>query len=299
MLLLLGVVVVALHPLQLADRLAHEVGEALHDAVHHLVAVGQRVVLRPAQLPDVGPELVGALHQIRQVEVGQGDPPLLHRLPGDADVMLRDLVAHAARARVQEQPHPALFVGGHLDEVVARAEGAELQLPPARVRAGVEARLLRLGRQPFHPRARGGRQLLVGAARRERHRALDGVTQRRQIGAQLVGMELRPHRRHPAPDVHADRRRDDRPEGRDDRTHGRALAQVRVRHQGDVRVDERQQRSLLGLLTGLVLQQAGPIHQSLVDPFHAATLDGTGVRPPLIYGSPTATQRAWKSSRRR
>jgi hypothetical protein len=37
---------------------------------------------------------------------------------------------------VQEQPHPVLLVEGHLDEVVAGPERAELELPPPAYDAG-------------------------------------------------------------------------------------------------------------------------------------------------------------------
>src|SRR4029453_15080401 len=131
------VVVVAPRPLLLLDRTVPR-GEAGDDAVHHLVAVGQRELLRPPQLADVGPELVGALDQVREVVVGQRDPPALHRLLRDPDVVRGDLVADAPRTRVQEQPHVAPLVDGDLDEVVARPERPGLERPVAPGAAGAE-----------------------------------------------------------------------------------------------------------------------------------------------------------------
>ena len=48
---------------------------------------------------------------------------------------------------MQEQPHPVVLVEGHLDEVVARAERAQLQPPVRRVRRRVEAGRLGLAGQ--------------------------------------------------------------------------------------------------------------------------------------------------------
>jgi hypothetical protein len=78
--------------------------------VHHLLAVQQGEVLRPAQVPDVGPELVGSLDQVGEVTVGQLNPPLLGQGLRDLYVPLRELVADAARSGVQEQPDPVLLV---------------------------------------------------------------------------------------------------------------------------------------------------------------------------------------------
>jgi hypothetical protein len=57
-------------------------------------------------------------------------------------VVLGDLVAHPARAGVQEQPHPVLLVHGQLDEVVPGPESAELQVPAA-LQAGVDPGVVR------------------------------------------------------------------------------------------------------------------------------------------------------------
>ena len=90
----------------------------------------------------------------------------------------------------------------------------------------------------------------------------------RSRAGEVVGGELGADGHHPAADVHADRRRDDRALGRDDRADGRALAQVRVGHQRQVRVDERHRRGALGLLAGGVLQDRRPVEQACVDLLH-------------------------------
>ena len=73
--------------------------------------------------------------------------------------------------------------------------------------------------------------------------------------------ELRLDGHHAAADVDAHRGRNDRAEGRDHGADGRALAQVRVRHQRQVWLDERHRRRALGLRTGLVLEDRGEVHQ--------------------------------------
>src|SRR2546421_6854452 len=60
MLLPRRVVVVALHAFEFLDRTVPP-GETGQQAVHHLVPVDPRELLRPAQFPDVRPELVGPL----------------------------------------------------------------------------------------------------------------------------------------------------------------------------------------------------------------------------------------------
>jgi len=64
--------------------------------VHHLLAVEQGEVLRPAEVADVSPELGLAFHEVGQVRVGQADPAALALLLGDLDVPHRELVADAA-----------------------------------------------------------------------------------------------------------------------------------------------------------------------------------------------------------
>ena len=194
--------------LGLLHRLADPLLHAVDHAVHHLLAVQQREVLRPAQVPDVGPELVGTLGQVGQVGVGQRDPPAA--ASSRATLMCRgDPVPHSARARVQEQPDPVGLVQAHLDEVIARAEAAKLQ-PPVRAIASARSAPAAPPAPRSGPRS-GVVDRLVVLAGRQRNRALDRLTQR--------GRSPRPRtsaavnwvrtRDHPAADVHADRRRDD------------------------------------------------------------------------------------------
>src|SRR5690606_14733377 len=71
MVLLLRKVVVTVDPLDLLELLTDPVRETADDAVHHLLAVKQRELLRPQQVSDVRIELVGALLEIGEVFVRQ------------------------------------------------------------------------------------------------------------------------------------------------------------------------------------------------------------------------------------
>ena len=173
---------------------------------------------------------------------------------------------------MQEQPHPVGLVDGDLDEVVAAAQRAELRLPPLLVPRRVEPGLLGEVRELLDPRHGGRHDLPVVVPGPERDRPLDRLPQRRErpLRPQLPDVELRPHRRHPAADVHAHGRRHDRPQGRDHRPDGRAPAEVRVGHQRDVRVDERHRRGPLGLLPRARVEDRRPVDQTPADLLHCA-----------------------------
>ena len=79
-----------------------------------------------AARPGVGVELGCALDEVCEVAVGQVDPVRRAVVGRRLDVVLGDLVADAARTGVQEQPDAVVLVEGDLDEVVARAQRAEL-----------------------------------------------------------------------------------------------------------------------------------------------------------------------------
>ena len=149
---------------------------------------------------------------------------------------------------MQHQPDAVLLVEAHLKEVVARSERAEMHggvgLGELRMLGhdGLEARLQRRPRL-----VRGIRQVLprtlVAPAARSRAPVRHGLLQCRahmpEAVRQIVRGERGAHRHHPAADVHANRRRDDRALGRDHRADGRALAVMHVRHHREPLVDER------------------------------------------------------------
>src|SRR3954451_11598036 len=63
------------------------------------------------------------------------------------------------------------------------------------------------------------------------------------------------------------------PERRDHATHRRALAQVRIGHQREVRVDERHAARQMSLLSRLVAEDRRPVHQPLADLLHLTSPD--------------------------
>ena len=81
----------------------------------------------------------------------------------------------------------------------------------------------------------------VVLAGRQGYRLLDRFAQRGQVSAVLhvVASELRAEGHHAATDVDTDRGGNDRAQRRDDRTDRRALAEMAVGHERQVRVDER------------------------------------------------------------
>ena len=108
------------------------------------------------------------------------------------------------------------------------------------------------------------REALVHAARRQRDRPLDrlaAASPATLAAAHLLRRPLRADGDHAAADVHADGGRDDRAQRRDDGADRRALAQVGVGHEGQVRVDERHGRGGDCLGPGVLLEDRCPADQ--------------------------------------
>ena len=186
------------------------------------------------------------------------------------DVEVADLVADAARAGVQRRPHRVRFVGRELDEVVAAAERAELQLP-VRIDRAVVARGERLELLDAPRGAVAERSVVVAGA--HRNAPLDARANRRRVG-DVVARQRRLDGDHPAADVDADRRRDDRALCGQHRTDRRAFAVVAVGHHRDVLEDERHRRRVLDLLQRLGLDRLGRREEDgfLVEPVHDTQL---------------------------
>ena len=120
--------------------------------------------------------------------------------------------------------------------VSASASNSRLEHRPGRVR-------LRRRRSPAHRgRAAAVRLLPCGTASRSPSAAAP------RLSGRSAARERGLARHHAAADVHADGGRNDRALGRDHAADGRADADVHVRHDGDVLVDERQPRRLRELL---------------------------------------------------
>lgn len=233
------------------------------EAVHHLIAIEQRKVLCPVEIRNVGVELFRTLDEVGQVLVRELDPVLLAVALRGLDVLLRNLVTHAARAGVQEQPDAVFFVEAELDEVVAAAQAAQLLTPVLRmaeIHAGVLGQLRELARAGLCARVHDPAVVVSG-------REWNGVFDR---GAQVLesevldirACEVGPHGNHAATDVHADGRRDDGTQRAEDGADRGALAKVGIRHERHVWVDEGQVSDELCLRHRLVFNNGGEVVQA-------------------------------------
>ena len=74
----LRVVVVAVNALHFLHIGAHKLGQAGAKPVHHFLPIEERKPLRPVQILDIAPEFWGALHQVGEVVIFDGNPPLRH-----------------------------------------------------------------------------------------------------------------------------------------------------------------------------------------------------------------------------
>ena len=269
---------------------------ALEGAAH---LVGDALAVRPGEVrrrphgAQVGRGLGRAQRGAGELPVRQDDAPA-GELAGDvAYVIGADLVAEAPRAAVDHhgghaafEPHGAgrLLVVDlvhflHLEEVVARAERAELVAAPAlralahraRVGVGQHATLLAVievaRRAQAAPDRPGGpvAQHPVQVARLEahgtrgahaaRHLAEERVGQRLHVRSEFGAGEPRAHQPHAAADVVAHGARRDHAVLRIEGHHApdrQAVAPVGVRHGDRGLEDARQGRRVAHLLTGAV-----------------------------------------------
>ncbi|CAB0708765.1 hypothetical protein FRC0038_01876 [Corynebacterium diphtheriae] len=263
--LTLGVVVVAVDALELEGLAirARPGGDAVEEAVHHLIAVEQRKVLCPVEIRNVGVELGRTLDEVGQVLVRELDPVLLAVALRGLDVILCNLVTHAARARMQEQPDAVIFVETQLDEVVAAAQAAQLLTPifgVTEIHAGVLSQLRELARAGLGTRVHDPAVVVSG---RERNGIFDRGAQ--VLESEVLDIRVRevgPHGDHAAADVHADSRRDDGAQRAEDGADRRAFAKVGIRHERHVWVDEGQVSDELCLRHRLVFNNGGEVVQA-------------------------------------
>ncbi len=165
---------------------------------------------------------------------------------------------------MQHQPDRARRVQAELQEVVARAERAQLRHRPLAPPVHLRRDLVEPRPEVVPARHRVAVQLgrvdrlgVRGAA--DRDRLLDPVTQPGQVVRQVAGRERGPDRAHPAADVDADGGRADRAPHRDHGADGGALAQVHVGHHGEAG-DPGQRGDVAQLPHGLALDggRVGP-----------------------------------------
>ena len=221
--------------------------------------------LRPEHRPGVVlEERVLAFDEVGQVAVGQGmtELLLLQLLARLLDEVGADPIADPTAAGVQHDPEPVGFVETELDEVVARAERAEVD---HRVGAG-HRRVLVLDPSQALGEAAGAkaggdpsRDVLAPAGRLAlaavRHRLFDDTPQTGQAVRQVFRRQAGLHRHHAAADVDTDGGRDDGALGGDHAADGGALAPVHVGHGRDVTVNEGQPGDIDELLARGVLDR--------------------------------------------
>ena len=203
-----GVVVVAVDALGLGGAPADGPTQGRQQGVHHELAVGEGVALRPQHVVHVALELLVGLQEVRQVAVLQRPLQVGAEAAGAVDVASGQPVADAAAARVQHAPHPLVGVEADLHEVVAAAEGAELRAGLGELLAcedlGVRQRVA------AQPSLGGSRGPGVGGEPRG-----DGTLhvgeQRIEAVGEVGGGQVGAHGDHAAAQVHADRGGDDGP----------------------------------------------------------------------------------------
>ena len=105
-------------------RLAHHAGQLINEAIHHLIAVQPCKPLRPSKFPQVSIEGLGPLTQVRVILFCKLDTRFCDFSRRDLNVLLRDLVPHPSRTRVQETPDIIVTIQAQLDEVVATTQAA-------------------------------------------------------------------------------------------------------------------------------------------------------------------------------
>src|SRR5699024_7896546 len=251
---LLGhVVVVAGDPL-------HEIGagdlfgQCPAGQCHHDLAVAACVFLGPEEVAPVGVHLGGSCNEDRQVPVGQ--VLVVRQLLGTGDVVVGQLLADVSGAGVQYQPHDAVTVQTHFEEVVASTQRAHLSdrtFPAMLDRFGQVVEAFPEGVPPGA--AQHGQPLEVDGGVMQGEADRDGGLQRRtqptQVVGQAVGGQVGAYRGHSATDVDTDRGGADGITHGDDRAHGGALAVVHVRHDGQA-VHPGHSGDVVQLLHGLV-----------------------------------------------
>ncbi len=274
----------------------HLLEHAAH-LVRHELPVGERVVRRSGHRAEVLPPLRRVERRAAELPVGERDAVARRRGDHRTHRLVAHLVAKPPRTRVDRHDHPALdeperrrgggVVDGvdrlHLEEVVARAEGAELA-PAALERAlrngrGVGVRqaapllevleVVVLGEAPRagpsgplreHLAQLTLRQRQIRAARAQprRHAGEERVHGLVETRLELLARQLGREQAHSAVDVVTDAARRDHPlfdVERGDAPDREAVAPVDVGHRERAADDPGQARDVRDLLRGAVLKK--------------------------------------------
>ncbi len=170
---------------------------------------------------------------------------------------LRQLVSDAPAAGVQHDPDRVALVEAHLEEVVSRAERAELRRG-LRLLLRAQLHAVAVG---LHPLVRHTRRPAVAPTDAGRNHRAERADERVEVVRQLRCGEAGLHGDHSAADVDTDSRRNHRILSRNDRTNRRAHADVGIGHQRDVAGDDRQPAGLSGLNQRSLVDVARPVPQ--------------------------------------
>ena len=232
----------------------------------------------PAHRLDVVVEVFAAFFEIGEVPIAHVGDMAAHVRLGQFNEHRADGVADAARARVQHEPDAIGFVETHFDEVIAGAQRTEVLAVVGFLQARIPLRNAFECRQQIGPLSicslRGivPGALVAAAAGRAApvwHGMLDGAAQASETVRQVGTAQAGTGGDHAATDIHAHGSGNDGALRRDDAADGRALAQVHVRHDGKVAVDEGHTRRVHELLAGLVFHgNAGRPHLDRFAVFH-------------------------------
>ena len=245
------------------------------------------IVLGDGQRLPVPIECSGSLVEPSEIAIGQSPIEPLRLFPRALDEVLADGRTEGAAPAVQHQPHAVGLVEAELDEVVPSAERPEPEAPrlvellpsPPDFRRPLEDST----DAPFQcPHAGPCASLQLGVpCEPDRHPGFDGVAHRAQVVGQLARVEIQSHRVHAAPDVDADRGRNDRRARGDHAPDGGAAAVVHVRHRRDVGVGDGESRHVLQLVECLALGGVGPqLDRHAVRRRLERHLNGHGAHPP-------------------
>src|SRR5437588_554142 len=100
--------------------------EQLEEDVHHLLTIGEGVVLSPEHVGDVVVESGRSLPEVREVPIFEVDAILLCRPASAVDVHGCELVPDPSAPRVELGPDDVTLVETHFDVMVAGAERPQL-----------------------------------------------------------------------------------------------------------------------------------------------------------------------------
>ena len=252
--------------------------ERSFDRVEHPRAVHLRETECEPHCREVVEVVRLVIGEVRELAVGERQMPALAGRERPSVVGVADRLAEAARPRVEHDDDAALRVPLDLEEVVPAAERSQLGQGPEEplltyTRGSSDADLI-LGSVAVH----------AAAVFLEAHGDARGDEPEQgfevaapQVARREVGLE----ERDPAPDVDADRVRDDRPVGEEDAADRHPVAGMCVGHERHVVDGEREVREVQGLHAGARVERVRPREDG-----YPAAPDHVHRAPPARFSHP-------------